>query len=109
LERELEQKLERELEQELELERKQSTNMTPKSSDSAIVKALQILARDIDSEDGLPNMALYEAANRMEQLVAANHKLREACAAVLSADDKGCPTLREARALCVEALKEVQG
>jgi len=80
---------------------------TPKSSDSAIIKTLRVLARDIDSEDGVANLAIYEAADRFEELISHNHKLSQACAAVLSADEPGCPTLREARALCAEALKEV--
>lgn len=76
------------------------------SSDSAIIKALRVLARDLHSEDGLANLALYEAADRVEELIAQNTNLRKACASVLCADEPGCPTLEEARRACVEALKE---
>lgn len=42
---------------------------TPKSSDAVLIKALQILARDIQSEDGVANAAIAEGAQRIEELV----------------------------------------
>lgn len=80
---------------------------TPKSSDSIIIEALRVIARDLEEKFPLRALPMYTAAEQLEQLAAQNKKLRQACAAVLSADEPGCPTLREARALCAEALKEV--
>lgn len=51
--------------------------------------------------------ARAKAANQLDKLISQNHKLRQACAAALCADDKGCLTVREARRLCLQALKEV--
>ena len=36
------------------------------SSTKTIVEALRILARDIQSEDGVANAAIYEAADRLD-------------------------------------------
>lgn len=33
-----------------------------------LIEALKILAQDIQSEDGVANAAIYEAANRMQEL-----------------------------------------
>jgi hypothetical protein len=41
--------------------------MTPRSSTEAIISALRILARDIQSEDGVANAAIAEAADRLEE------------------------------------------
>lgn len=49
----------------------------PKSPDSTIITALRIIARDLDSEDGVPNLALLEAANRVQELVAENKLLHD--------------------------------
>jgi len=75
--------------------------------DTTVATVLRLIARDLEAKDPLRALAMYTAAEKLEQLAAQNHKLRQACAAVLSADEPGCPTGREARALCAEALKEV--
>jgi hypothetical protein len=40
-----------------------------RSSDQTLIKALCILSEDIDSEDGIANMCIVEAAQRLEELV----------------------------------------
>lgn len=40
----------------------------PKSSDATLVAALKILARDIESGDGVANACIAEAADRLEEL-----------------------------------------
>lgn len=44
---------------------------------STIINTLRILARDIESEDGVANAALHEAAERFVQLVAQNKRLKK--------------------------------
>jgi hypothetical protein len=39
-----------------------------KSSDDMLVEALRVLARDIDSADGVANTVIAQAADRIEQL-----------------------------------------
>jgi hypothetical protein len=39
-----------------------------KTETKTLVAALRILARDIDSEDGIANSCIEEAANRLEEL-----------------------------------------
>ena len=46
-----------------------------KSSDSTLINALRILARDVESEDGVANAILQEAAKRFAELVLQNHEL----------------------------------
>lgn len=46
-----------------------------KSQDSTLINALRILARDIESEDGVANIMLQEAAERFAELVLQNHEL----------------------------------
>lgn len=41
---------------------------TPKSDDKTLIAALRILSRDIQSEDGVANACIAEAANRIEEL-----------------------------------------
>lgn len=40
----------------------------PRTPTSTLVKALEILARDIESEDGIANAAILEAAQRLKEL-----------------------------------------
>jgi hypothetical protein len=44
------------------------------NQDSTLVSALRILARDIDSEDGVANALIAEAADRIEDLAAEQDK-----------------------------------
>lgn len=45
-----------------------------KTQDSTLINALRILARDIESEDGIANALLQEAAERFAELVLQNHE-----------------------------------
>ena len=40
-----------------------------KTDNETLVKALRILARDIESGDGVANACIYEAADRIEELL----------------------------------------
>lgn len=48
-----------------------------RSSTTTLISALRILARDIQSEDGVANAAIAEAADRLEELKRENAALRE--------------------------------
>lgn len=48
------------------------------STTQTLIEALKILATDIQSEDGVANAAIYEAAERLEQLETDNYYLNEA-------------------------------
>lgn len=39
-----------------------------KTNDKTLIEALRILARDIETDDGVVNACLHEAANRLEEL-----------------------------------------
>ncbi len=47
-----------------------------RSSTETLISALRILARDIQSEDGIANAAIWEAADRLAELDAENAALR---------------------------------
>lgn len=51
---------------------------TPKTTTKVLTEALRVLAMDIQSEDGVANAAIAEAAGRLEELQAENKALREA-------------------------------
>lgn len=48
-----------------------------KSSTETLIKAMYILANDIQSEDGVANAAILEAAQRLEELNKENIQLKE--------------------------------
>ena len=48
-----------------------------RSSTETLIAALRILARDIQSEDGVANAAIEEAAARLKELERENAALRE--------------------------------
>ena len=48
-----------------------------KSSTETIIKAMYILSNDIQSEDGIANAAILEAAQRLEELYKENNKLKD--------------------------------
>ena len=48
-----------------------------KSSTETLIAAMHILARDIQSEDGVANAAIFEAAQRLEELYYENIELKE--------------------------------
>jgi hypothetical protein len=41
---------------------------TPRSSTESLIAALRVLARDIQSDDGIANAAITEAADRLDEL-----------------------------------------
>lgn len=43
-------------------------NKEPRSKTGTLIEALKILARDIESDDGVPEACLLEAADRLEEL-----------------------------------------
>lgn len=56
-----------------------------KSSTETLIKAMYILANDIQSEDGVANAAILEAAQRLEELNKENIQLKEDLGTVSSA------------------------
>jgi hypothetical protein len=50
--------------------------MSKRSSTETLIAALRILARDIQSGDGVANAAILEAADRMEEMAAEIKLLR---------------------------------
>mgnify|MGYP006893626885 CR=1 FL=1 len=48
-----------------------------KSSTETLIAAMHILARDIQSKDGVANAAIFEAAQRLEELYKENIELKE--------------------------------
>ena len=48
-----------------------------KSSTETLIKAMYILVKDIQSEDGVANAAIFEAAQRLEELHYENIELKE--------------------------------
>ena len=48
--------------------------MTRKTDTKTLINAMRILARDIQSDDGVANGAISEAADRMEELQAQHRK-----------------------------------
>ena len=42
--------------------------ITPRSSTETLIAALRVLARDVQSDDGVANACLREAADRMEEM-----------------------------------------
>ena len=48
-----------------------------KSSTETLIKAMYTLVKDIQSEDGVANAAIFEAAQRLEELHYKNIQLKE--------------------------------
>ena len=62
-------------------------NKTMKSSDKALIGALQILAQDIDSEDGVANAVIAEAALRVLELTKGIEEVLEDNRGLADGDD----------------------
>lgn len=74
----------------------------PRSSTETLIAALRLLAREIVSPDGVPNAAIAEAADRLEELAAC----RQALVGMVGSDS--APELRDMRdALALFAPPEV--
>lgn len=53
--------------------------MNPPRTDTAILaRAMRLLSHDIQSDDGVANAAVFEAAERLEELLRENHEMRKA-------------------------------
>ena len=73
--------------------------MARKTDTKTLLKAMRILARDIQSDDGVANGAISEAADRMEELQAQRDRLREALRDIANGDIYP-------RAIAIQALQE---
>lgn len=51
--------------------------MSARSSTETLIAALRVLARDIQSDDGVANAAIAEAADRLEELANDNSRMIE--------------------------------
>lgn len=51
--------------------------MSARSSTETLIAALRVLARDIQSDDGVANAAIAEAADRLEELANDNSRMAE--------------------------------
>lgn len=58
-----------------------STSPTPRTATFVLANAMDILARDIQSGDGVANSAIAEAASRLRELDDAEKRLERECAA----------------------------
>ena len=81
--------------------------MTKKTNTKTLIEAMRILARDIQSDDGVANGAISEAADRMEELQAQRDQLREALERISAVTFTAGPEygLMLAR-IAIEALQE---
>ena len=63
----------------------------PRTETGVLAEALRLLSRDIQSEDGVANMAIAEAAERLMELQAENKALRKAlrCVEDLISESRG--------------------
>ncbi len=50
---------------------------TPRSSTKTLIRAMRILAHEIQSKDGVANMAILEASKRLEELSIENKAVKE--------------------------------
>jgi hypothetical protein len=50
---------------------------TPRSSTDTLIRAVRILAHGIQTDDGVANAALFEAADRLEELQKRNDEMLE--------------------------------
>lgn len=50
---------------------------TPRSSTDTLIRAVRILAHGIQTDDGVANAALFEAADRLEELKKQNDEMLE--------------------------------
>lgn len=50
---------------------------TPRTPNDILISALRILAEDIQSEDGIANACIVEAADRIEELTRSNAALQQ--------------------------------
>lgn len=78
---------------------------TPRSKTSTIISALNILGETIQSQDGVANAAILEAAARMEEM---GDALKHACALIDSFKDDDASskfTVKQWKEICEELTK----
>lgn len=73
-----------------------------RSSTTTLISALRILARDIQSEDGVANAAIAEAADRLEELSRENARLQMELDSTCNAEE-----LRQVRAENVKLRERI--
>lgn len=83
-----------------------------RSTTDTLIKALRILARDIESGDGVANAAIAEAADRLEQITMPDDqtfaRIMDAMeAAILESDRGNVPYLRALRNAYRAAIRAV--
>jgi hypothetical protein len=59
-----------------------------KTNTETLIKALHILANDIETEDGVANAVIAEAAQRLEELYEINRTLSEAIEVHIEKQDR---------------------
>ena len=69
--------------------------MTHKTQDEILIKALEILARDIQSDDGVANACIFEAAERLRELSKQNKELYENQQSICETNKTLCNRLKE--------------
>ena len=77
---------------------------TPKSSDETLIAAMEILARDIQSGDGVANAAVREAGDRIAELRHQRDELLRECEKTIAenghlADGDDCTLIDIVRAV----------
>ena len=87
--------------------RKQTTKQTNmKSETDTIISALRVLARDIQTDDGVVNACLEEAAGRLEELQRANQNTLADLAVAIERRDDSYAEIKTVRRELSEAIKE---
>lgn len=71
-----------------------------------LVKAMHILANDIQSDDGVANAAIYEAAQRLEEQNQRIKRLEDALLQIANQDYRGNRSTESQ--IAFEALKEAK-
>jgi chromosome segregation ATPase len=79
---------------------------TMKSSTESLISALRVLARDIQTHDGVVNTCLEEAAGRLEELQRANKKTLADLAVAIERRDDSYAEIKSVRKELAKAIAE---
>lgn len=77
-----------------------------KSSTETIISALRVLARDIQTDDGVVNTCLEEAAGRLEELQRANKNTLADLAVAIERRDDSYAEIKTVRRELSESIRE---
>jgi hypothetical protein len=89
------------------ISRRQTTKQTNmKSKTESIISALRVLARDIQTDDGVVNACLEEAAERLEELQRANKNTLADLAVAIERRDDSYAEIKTVRKELAQALAE---